>query len=251
VFQQGNAVRRAASVGAALTVAVTGLLAGAPGASAAALSRPTTPTAFTAPPYTCTITSGARSVNRTERIPIKLRDAGPGTVGATDTVTLSSPGTALGGPFPAGTSAVGFSGALPVMGAQTDSVPLTGTMTDNGSGVFSLSGRLMLNAAGLDHILPPSRFTVTIHTASVISVVVTCVVVTTMTAAMPSAVAVRVARAAAVPLMAGATPTGAPSTGGGGSLHHAGDLSGLAAGGVVLLAGLGITLAGMRRRRHW
>ena len=118
-----------------------------------------------------------------------------------------------------------------------------------GAGVFSLSGRLMLNAAGLDHILPPSRFTVTIHTASVIAVVVTCVVVTTMTATMPSAVAVQVAPAAAVPLMAGATPTGAPNTGGGGSLHHAGDLSGLAAGGLVLLAGLGITLAGMRRRR--
>ena len=73
-----------------------------------------TPTAFTAPTYACTITSGAHSVNRKARIPIKLRDSGPSTVGSTDTVTLSASGTALGGPFPAGTSTVGFSGALPV-----------------------------------------------------------------------------------------------------------------------------------------
>jgi hypothetical protein len=186
-----------------------------------------TPTAFTAPTYTCTITSGAHSVNRRARIPIKLRDTGPSTVGSTDTVTLSSPGTALGGPFPAGTSTVGFSGALPVMGAQTDSVPLTGTMTDSGNGVFSLSGRLMLNAAGLDHILPP-RFTVTIRAAGVISVGDVCLV-TTMTATMPSSVALQVTRAAARhrPVLAG-PPQRAPSTGGGGSLHHASDLTGLA-----------------------
>ncbi|HEY8045223.1 MAG TPA: hypothetical protein VIF35_13210 [Streptosporangiaceae bacterium] len=251
MFQHGKAARRAASSGAVLSLAVAGLLAGAPGAAAAAHSGPATPTSFNAPAYTCTITAGAHSVNRMARIPIQLRDSGPAAVGSTDTVTLSSPATALGGPFPAGTSAVGFSGALPVMGAQTDSVPLTGTMTDNGGGLFSVSGPLMLNAAGLDHILPPTRFTVTIHAAAVVSVVVTCVLVTTMTATMPAAVAVQVTRAAAtVPLTAGATPAGAPNTGGGGSLHHAGDLTGLAAGGAVLLAGLGITLAGMRRRRR-
>ena len=212
-----------------------------------------TPTAFTAPTYACTITSGAHSVNRKARIPIKLRDSGPSTVGATDTVTLSASGTALGGPFPAGTSTVGFSGALPVMGAQTDSVPLTGAMTDSGNGVFSMSGQLMLNAAGLDHILPPPRFTVTIHAAGVISVVVTCALVTAMTATMPSSVAVQVMSGtgvATVPFMAGATPSGAPATGGGGSLHRAGDLAGFAAGGALLLAGLGLTLMGLRRRRR-
>lgn len=261
MFHHGNVARRAASSGAsltvaALTVAVAGLLAGAPGASAAAVSGPgtpaaVTPAAFTAPTYTCTVTSGAHSANRTVRVPIQLRDTGPGSVGSMDTVTLSSPGTALGGPFPAGTSTVSFSGALPVMGAQTDSVPLTGTMTDTGNGVLSLSGRLMLNTAGLDHILPPTRFTVTIRAATVISVVVTCVLVTAMTATMPASVALQVAAAAgSVPLTAGATPSGAPNTGGGGSLHHAGDLAGLTAGGAVLLAGLGITVAGLRRRRQ-
>jgi hypothetical protein len=281
VFHHGNVARRAANSGAvltlaALTLAVAGLVAGAPGASAAAVSGPGTPaavtpatgtpatgtpaagppaagtpTAFTAPAYTCTVTSGAHSANRTARIPIQLRDTGPGSVGSTDAVTLSSPGTALGGPFPAGTSTVSFSGALPVMGAQTGSVPLSGIMTDTGNGLFSLGGRLMLTAAGLDHILPPTRFTVTVHAASVISVVVTCVVVTAMTATMPASVALRVTAAGGmVPLTAGATPAGAPGTGGGGSLHHAGDLAGLAAGGAVLLAGLVITVAGLRRRRQ-
>ena len=107
----------------------------------------------------------------------------------------------------------------------------------------------MLNAAGLDHILPPTRFTVTIHAASVVSVLVTCVLVTTMTATMPSSVAVQVVRGpATVPLMAG-RPGRAPGTGGGGSLHHAGDLAGLAAGGALLLAGLAIAVTGLRRRR--
>ncbi len=77
----------------------------------------------------------------------------------------------------------------------------------------------------------------------------TCVLVTTMTATMPASVAVQVVRGTAtVPLMAGATPAGAPGTGGGGSLHHAGDLAGLAAGGALLLAGLAITVTGLRRR---
>jgi hypothetical protein len=261
VSHHRNLARRAVFSGAAptlaaLTLAVAGLLAGAPGASAAAVSGPGTPaagtpTAFTAPAYTCTVTSGAHSANRTARIPIQLRDTGPGTVGSTDTVTLSSPGTALGGPFPAGTSTVGFSGALPVMGAQTDSVPLTGPMTDTGNGLFSLSGRLMLNTAGLDHILPPTRFTVTIHAATVVSVVVTCVLVTALTATMPASVTLPVASTAGtVPLAAGATPAGAPATGGGGSLHHAADLAGLAVGGAILLAGLGVTVAGIRRRRQ-
>ena len=147
MFHQGNLARRAARSGAASILAVAGLLAGAAGVSAAPLSGPTTPTAFAAPVYTCTVTSGARSVNRTRRIPFRLQEAGPDTVGSTDMVTLSSPGAALGGgPFPAGTSAVGFSGALPVTGAQADAVPLAGTMTDTGSGVLRLSGRLMLNA---------------------------------------------------------------------------------------------------------
>ncbi len=273
MFHQGDLARRAATLGAASTLAVAGLLAGSPGASAAALSDPgllsdpgalsspatmvtwatVTPTAFTAPTYTCTTTSGAHSVNRRARIPIKLRDTGPSTVDSTDTVALSSPGNALGGPFPAGTSTVGFSGALPVMGAQTDSVPLTGAMTGSGNGEFSVSGQLMLSAAGLDHILPPPRFTVTIHTAGVISVVVTCVLVTTMTATMASSVAVQVTRAAGtaiVPFMAGNTPSGAPNTGGGGSLHHASDRTGLAVGGTVLLAGLVLMLAGIRRHRR-
>ena len=233
MFRQGNLARRAARSGAASILAVAGLLAGAAGVSAAPLSGPATPTAFAAPVCTCTITSGVRLVNRTTRIPIRLQEAGPDTVGSTDMVTLSSPGAALGGPFPAGTSSVGFSGALPVTGAQADAVPLAGAMTDTGRGVLRLSGRLMLNAAGLDHILPPTRFTVTIHAASVVSVVVTCVLVSTMTATMPASVAVQVVPGAAtVPLMAGATLAGAPGTGDG-SLHHAGDLAGLAVGGAA------------------
>lgn len=205
-----------------------------------------TPTATSGPMYACAITADARTVTRTARIPITLKGAGPDRVGSTDTVTLAAPGNGLGGPYPAGTSAVSFSGALPVTGAQPDNVTLAGTMSDAGNDILTMSGPLHLAAAGMDHILPPARFTVTVYAQHVVSIVVVCVLKATVTTTMTSSTTVNVTASTQT---LGA-PEGAPNTGGGGSLHHASDLPMLAAGTAALLAGIWITITGLRRRQR-
>ena len=206
------------------------------------------PAVTSGPVYACSIAAGTHSVTRTVGIPMTLTGAGPNRVGSTDNVTFSAPGNGLGGPYPAGTSSVLFSGALPVTGAQADRVPLAGTMSDTGNDVFTMSGPLHLAAAGIDHILPPARFTVTVYARQVVSVVVVCVLKTAVTTTMTSSTTVSVA----VSRQALGVPAGAPNTGGGGSLHHASGLPVLAAGIATLLAGIWITITGLRRRqRHF
>jgi hypothetical protein len=230
--------------GLAFNCAIAGASAGPP--AAAVQITVTQPAATTGPLYACTITTGAHSVLQTDRIPLTLRGTGPNRVGSTDTVTLSAPGNSFGGPYPAGTSAVSFSGALPVTGAQAGSVPLTGNMSAAANNFLAMSGPLLLDAAGTDHILPPARFTVTVHAQQVS--VVACVLKTTVTTAMTPSTTVNVTAGTQAP----STPAGGPNTGGGGSLHRASRLPALAAGTAALLAGVWFTVTGLRRRqRHF
>jgi hypothetical protein len=230
--------------GLAFNCAIAGASAGPP--AAAVQITVTQPAATTGPLYACTITTGAHSVLQTDRIPLMLRGTGPNRVGSTDTVTLSAPGNSFGGPYPAGTSAVSFSGALPVTGAQAGSVPLTGNMSAAANNFLAMSGPLPLDAAGTDHILPPARFTVTVHAQQVS--VVACVLKTTVTTAMTPSTTVNVTAGTQAP----STPAGGPNTGGGGSLHRASRLPALAAGTAALLAGVWFTVTGLRRRqRHF
>lgn len=221
------------------------------------------PAATTGPVYVCTVTVAGHTVRQTDQIPMTLSTSGPGTVGSTDMITLSSPGNGLGGTYPAGTSAVSFSGALPLAGAQSGSVPLAGAMASTGHGVFTVRAPLPLRSAGLLHVLPPARFTVIVHVRDVVSVAAVCVLQTTVTATMTSATMLNVTGGApatstgvgttgsmgtAPPL--GTTPVGAADTGGGGSLQHASILPELGGGIAVLVAGAVLTIAGIRRRRH-
>jgi hypothetical protein len=233
-------------VGAASTAFDCVIASTAAAAVQITVTQSAAPAATPGPVYACTITADAHSVTQTSGIPMTLTGAGPNRVGSTDTVTLAAPGTGLGGPYPAGTSAVAFSGALPVTGAQAGSVPLAGTMSDGGHDVLTMAGPLHLAAAGMDHILPPARFTVTVYAQHVVSVVVVCVLQTTVTTTMTSSTTVSVAVS---PQTQGA-PAGAPNTGGGGSLHHASDLPMVAVGIIALLAGLWITITGLRRRQR-
>jgi hypothetical protein len=225
----------------------------------------TVATATTGPMYACTVTVAGRTMRQMDRIPMTLSTSGPNMVGRTDMVTLSSPANGLGGSYPAGTSAISFSGALPLAGAQTGSIPLTGQMANIGSnGMFSVQASLPLMAAGLLHIMPPSRFTVIVHVQQTVAVVAVCVLQTTVTPTMTAATMVNVANSAmpAATMPAGTTtgtgttpplgtaPMGSANTGGGGSLQHANILPELAAGIVVLLAGAGLTVIGVRRRRR-
>lgn len=220
--------------------------------------------ATTGPMYACTVTVAGRTMHQMDRIPMTLSTSGPNTVGSTDMITLSSPANGLGGSYPAGTSAVSFSGALPLSGAQSGSIPLTGAMANIGSSMFTVQASLPLMAAGVLHIMPPSRFTVIVHVQQTVAVVAVCVLQTTVTATMPASTMVNVTGAAmpVATMPAGTTtgtgtappvgtaPMGSANTGAGGSLHSANILPELAAGILVLLAGAGLTIVGLRRRRR-
>lgn len=220
--------------------------------------------ATTGPMYACTVTVAGRTMRQMDQIPMTLSTSGPNTVGSTDMVMLSSPANGLGGTYPAGTSAVSFSGALPLAGAQSGSIPLTGAMANISGGMFTVRTSLPLQAAGLLHIMPPSRFTVIVHTQQMVSVVAVCVLQTTITPTMTASTMVNVTGTAmpAATMPAGTTtgtgttpalgtaPMGSANTGGGGSLQHASILPELAAGIAVLLAGAGLTIIGLRRRRR-
>jgi hypothetical protein len=226
------------------------------------------PPATTGPVYACTVTVAGHTMRQTDQIPMTLNTSGPNTVGSTDMVTLSSPANGLGGTYPAGTSAVSFSGALPLAGTQTGSLPLSGTVTGIRSGVFTLRTPLPLQAAGLLHIMPPTRFTVIVHVRHVVTVVAVCVLQTTVTTTMTASTMVNVTGTTAAATTGtgtmgtgtttslGTTPTvgtapmGSANTGGGGSLQHASTAPELAAGIAVLLAGSGLVIVGVRRRRR-
>lgn len=220
--------------------------------------------ATTGPMYACTVTVAGHTMHQMDRVPMTLSTSGTNAVGSTDMVTLSSPANGLGGSYPAGTSAVSFSGALPLAGAQSGSIPVTGAMANLTGGMFIVRTSLPLMAAGLLHILPPSRFTVIVHVQQAVAIVAVCVLQTTVTATMPASTMVNVTGAAmpAATMSAGTTtgtgttpttgtmPMGSADTGGGGSLQHANILPELAAGIAVLLAGAGLTIIGVRRRRR-
>jgi len=228
------------------------------------IAASTVAAATTGPMYACTVTVAGRTMQQMDQIPMTLSTSGPNAVGTTDMVTLSSPANGLGGTYPTGTSAVSFSGALPLTGAQSGSIPLTGAMANIGSNMFTVQASLPLMAAGVLHILPPSRFTVIVHVQLTVAVVAVCVLQTTVTATMPASTMLTVANSAmpvatmpagtmtgtgTTPVL-GTAPVGSANTGGGGSLQHANILPELAAGIVVLLAGAGLTVIGMRRRRR-
>ena len=220
--------------------------------------------ATTGPMYACTVTVAGHTMHQMDRVPMTLSTSGPNTVGSTDTVMLSSPANGLGGSYPAGTSAVSFSGALPLAGAQSGSIPVSGAMANLTGGMFVVRTSLPLMAAGLLHIMPPSRFTVIVHVQQAVAIVAVCVLQTTVTTTMPASTMVNVTSAAmpAATMPAGTTtgtgttptvgtmPMGSANTGVGGSLHSANILPELAAGIAVLLAGAGLTVIGLRRRRR-
>jgi len=226
------------------------------------VTGPAVPPATSGPVYACTVTVAGHTIRQTDRIPMTLNASGPDTVGSTDMVTLSSPANGLGGTYPTGTSAVSFSSALPLAGTQAGSIPLSGTIANIGGGVFTVRTPLPLQAAGLLHILPPARFTVIVHVRQAVSVVAVCVLQTTVTETMTASTMVTVTGTTATGTGTGTTtslgttptlgtaPMGSASTGGGGSLQHANIVPELAAGIAVLLAGAGLTMIGVRRRRR-
>ena len=142
--------------------------------------------------------------------------------------------------------------------------------------MFTVRTPLPLEAAGLLHILPPARFTVIVHVRQAVSVVAICVLRSVVTETMTASTMVNVTGTTATagtghgigtgtgtgtgtggtmtslgttPAL-GTAPVGSANTGGGGSLQHASIVPELAAGIAALLAGAGLAITGVRRRRR-
>jgi hypothetical protein len=216
-------------------------------------STPTPPPA-SGPVYTCAFpgASGIPPVKAT--FAMSLTATGPGTVGATDRVTLSVPP-----PQPVAAQlgrasakaqiqpAIELKASLPVTGAQTGSIPVSGS---NSLDAFTLkaTGKLALTAAGTAKILLPPAFQVIGVAPGITVTLISCTLDTTPG---PVLLTLKVTGQAAhpAPATAGATPIGAPNTGGGGSIDAAFSLPVAAGGAAALLTGAGLTLSALRRRK--
>jgi hypothetical protein len=220
--------------------------------------------------YKCTLTvAGESALTQSGTVNMTVTALGKRTVGATDTVTLSSSDIATNlvglSDLPSSIKA-DFSGSLPVTGAQSGSVKLTGTGSGGSSGPLKATGKLHLSKAGTIHLLLPQTFTITV-TGQGVSAKVSC---TLQTSPAPTALTMSVAKASTSPgsgthngssgstqatsenssttTTGTGTPVGAPATGGGLGLMS-GDTPAMAGASAALMAAGGALLLWARRRR--
>jgi collagen type VII alpha len=231
-----------------------------------------TPAATSGPDYACT--NNVSPANPfSGHLPMTVAVSGSRTVGATDTVTLTSPSTGLGAPYPAGATSLSYAGNLTLTGAQSGSIALGETSRDVTSSTFAVSGKLALSKAGTDHILLPGHFTFVAQASARPVVALSCtsaaspapVAVTftvtkktassspTTPSASPSAAGTGKSGTSGPSGTTGGTangqgvPVGAPDTGGGPAPH--GSLALIGAASVLLLAGGGTLVVAARRRQ--
>jgi hypothetical protein len=237
-----------------------------------------TPAATSGPDYACTNNEPAANPF-SGHLPMTVAVSGSRTVGATDTVTLTSPSTGLGAPYPAGATSLSYAGNLTLTSAQSGGIALGETSRDVTSSTFAVSGKLALSKAGSDHILLPGHFTFVAQASGRPVVALSCT-----SAASPAPVAVTftvtkktassspstpsaspsaantgtsgTSRPSATSGPSGTTggtangqgvPVGAPDTGGGPAPH--GSLALIGAACVLLLAGGGTLVVAARRRQ--
>jgi hypothetical protein len=230
------------------------------------VTGPTPPTSTPTPPppsgpvYSCAFpgASGAPPVKAT--FAMSLTATGPGTVGATDRVTLSVPpplvvaaqlrradAKALANAKAQIQPAIELKASLPVTGAQTGSIAVSGRNSLNAF-TIKATGKLALTTAGTDKILQPPAFQLIAVLPGVTVTLISCTLETTPG---PVLLTLKVTGPSAhpAPAAASATPVGAPDTGGGGSLNAAFSLPAAAGGAAALLTGAGLTLSAIRRRK--
>jgi hypothetical protein len=209
------------------------------------------------PLYACVLSLASTNLDTIDwHVPGTITSSGTRSTGKTDTVTYDT--AAFGSFEPA--SSVSVAASLPVTGAQPGQISLSQSI-DPSSSAIKASGKLALNKAGTDHILLPSKITITLGlTAGGVTVTTktTCTPTKTPT---PEGLTMSVTKAAGSPEGSGSpipTPTpsptstqtgipvGAPDTGGGTSAGVS--VGTAAAGGVIAVSGGGLLLFGRRRR---
>jgi hypothetical protein len=225
--------------------------------------------------YKCTLTvAGEPALTQSGTLNMTVTASGKRTVGATNTVTLSSSDIAtdlVGLSDLPSTIKANFSGSLPVTGAQSGSVKLTGTGSGGSSGPLKATGKLHLSKAGTIHLLLPQTFTITV-TGQGVSAKVSCAL---QTSPAPTALTMTVAKASSSQgsghsgggtsgtqtdtssqigsttgtVTGTGTPVGAPATGGGLGLVS-NDTPAMAGVSAALMAAGGALLLWARARRR-
>jgi hypothetical protein len=251
--------------GTAMTPITCGMVSTVPSGYPVTVTAPVTPTpppgpTLPGPVYNCFIgipglPTGPAPI--TAPLPMMISAAGSRTTGSTDTVTLSSRTSGLGGPYPQGTTALSFSGSLPVTGVQHGSVVLRRYTKSITSSTFRVSGPLYLTNPGTDHILFPNQFTFTIFgpknpmNGKPLSLVLACrskastVALTLKVTGKPAGTGGT--GGAGGTAASGAVPAGAPNTGGG--PRPGSDLPLAVGGAALVLVGGGFVVVAARRRR--
>lgn len=212
------------------------------------------------PVYTCVLTALHVEVEEfLAHIPMTVTESGSQTTGKTVSVRLVA---GIGGPYPAGTTAVRFSADLPVLGAQRGQIALSEPITDLASTSTRASGKLRLTKAGTDRIQVPKKFKFTFSEPVNGTQVQFVLSFTIKTSPVPVGLTLRVAKARAHPqptrsptptTSAGqpegsGAPSGAPETGGG---TGPGSDTAAAVGGLAMMVfGAGIVLVAARQRRR-
>ncbi len=204
----------------------------------------------TGPPYMCVLSGPSASPVKTW-FPMRVTTTGPAETSTSEQValTVSPPQfvvnrtAAESGAGPSKRPVIELSAALPVTGAQTGVVQVSG---QNGPNAVRLSaaGSVALTAAGQDTILLPSHFRVSVRAHHQVLPLLSC----TLTGGHDQAGTTLAV--AAGPADSAGTPSGAPNTGGGtgrpGGVNRALALS----GAITLLGGVGVTMAAFARRRR-
>jgi hypothetical protein len=224
---------------------------------AVTVTAPPPPPTLPGPVYNCSFTIPGMpggSGPFTAPLPMTISATGSRTTGSTDEVTLSSGAAGLGAAYPPGTTALAFSGSLPVTGAQQGSIPLRKYTTATSNTTFRVSGPLHLTSPGADHILYPNQFTFTISgpknpvTGKPLAIVLSC-----QSKANTVGLTLKVTGKAAATggnggtAASGAVPAGAPNTGGG--PRPGSDVPMAVGGAALLLIGAGFVVVAARRRR--
>ena len=204
--------------------------------------------------YRCTVTTTATATTTSpSEVMMRLGHSGPNAVDTPDNVSLTSVNSGFGGLLQGAMTPMASSASLGLAGAYAGSIPL-GFGSMHASHV-ALAGRWMPQKAGTFRLRAPQRFSMHLRTAQATIVVVVCTAVTTTTTTTVVHVATSTAASRAAEQGFAATQSSpaasskAPDTGTGGSLHSNSDMALAVGGSAAVVAGIGIILLALRRRR--
>jgi hypothetical protein len=205
--------------------------------------------------YRCTVTTATATTTTPGEVMMRLAHSGPNALDALDNVSLTSMNGGFGGMFQGAMTPTASSASLGLTGASNGSIPLGLKAGSMQASRVMLAGRWMPQKTGMFRLQAPHRFSMRLRTVQATTVVVVCTAVTTTTTStvvhvMASSAAAKAAEQGFAATQGSSSASSkAPDTGTGGSLHSNSDMALAVGGSVAVVAGIGIILMALRRRR--